>query len=51
VDLDVRPIEPWLLEGDYQGDRQFRARFQQWLHELWLRKDQRIASIRRELQG
>jgi len=51
VDVDVRPIEPWLLEGDYQGDRQFRARFQQWLHELWLRKDQRIASIRGELQG
>lgn len=49
VDLQVQPIEPWVTEGDYQGDRRFRTRFQQWLQGLWAAKDRRIARIVDEL--
>jgi len=49
VELQVQPIEPWLTEGDYQGDRRFRMRFQQWLQALWADKDRRIAHIVEEL--
>ncbi|MCR6661769.1 MAG: acyltransferase [Luteimonas sp.] len=34
-----RPIPGELVEGDYQADRAFRARFQQWMNEAWQRKD------------
>jgi 1-acyl-sn-glycerol-3-phosphate acyltransferase len=34
-----RPLEPWLLAGDYAGDAAFRERFQQWLTTLWTEKD------------
>ncbi len=34
-----RPIPQALLGGDYQDDRAFRARFQQWMNGLWEEKD------------
>ncbi|MFZ5638656.1 MAG: acyltransferase [Pseudomonadota bacterium] len=34
-----RPIPQALLGGDYQQDRAFRARFQQWMNGLWEEKD------------
>ena len=34
-----RVIPAWILEGSYQDDRAFRARFQQWMNGLWLQKD------------
>ena len=34
-----RPIPAELVAGDYQGDRAFRARFQQWMNGLWQEKD------------
>lgn len=34
-----RPIPEALLGGDYQDDRAFRARFQQWMNGLWEEKD------------
>lgn len=34
-----RPIPADLLDGDYEHDRAFRARFQQWLNALWREKD------------
>ncbi len=40
--VDVRPIPQDLIAGDYQGDPEFRARFQDWLNELWARKDARL---------
>ncbi|MDO6804790.1 hypothetical protein Q4595_20230, partial [Wenyingzhuangia sp. 1_MG-2023] len=33
------PIPAGLSSGDYQNDIDFRNRFQQWVHELWLDKD------------
>jgi 1-acyl-sn-glycerol-3-phosphate acyltransferase len=43
-----RPIPGELLGGDYQNDRAFRARFQQWMNGLWREKD---AEIERLLAG
>ena len=37
-----------LVDGDYQGDRQFRVRFQHWMNTLWEEKDQQINRL---LQG
>lgn len=45
VEIRTSEIEPWLLEGDYQGDPEFRARFQVWLTALWHRKDARIEAL------
>lgn len=38
-----RPIPEALLGGDYQDDRAFRARFQQWMNGLWEEKDAELA--------
>jgi len=46
VDVRQYPIDPELLQGDYQGDGAYRGRFKQWLRELWQAKDRRIAEIR-----
>ncbi len=43
-----RPIPDALLGGDYQNDRAFRARFQQWMNGLWRDKD---AEMERLLAG
>ena len=43
-----RPIPAELVDGDYQGDRQFRVRFQHWMNTLWEEKDQQISRL---LQG
>ena len=40
-----RPIPAELVAGDYQGDRAFRARFQQWMNGLWQQKDADIAGL------
>jgi 1-acyl-sn-glycerol-3-phosphate acyltransferase len=40
-----RPIEPWTIEGDYTNDPAFRARFQQWLGQVWSEKDGRLESM------
>ncbi|MEO1596226.1 MAG: acyltransferase [Pseudomonadota bacterium] len=49
VVVDVReiPIEPWMSEGDYLEDAEFRGRFQTWLTALWVEKDQRFAELDR----
>jgi len=33
------------LRGDYEGDADFRARFQVWMNALWTAKDERIARM------
>ncbi len=42
VDVRERPIEPWLVEGDYQNDREFRRRVHAWLGDIWQEKDDLI---------
>lgn len=43
-----RAIPEALLGGDYQNDRAFRVRFQQWMNTLWREKD---AEVERLLAG
>ena len=45
VDVQVMEIEPWLSEGDYSGDEQFKSRLQAWVSDLWRQKDDRIHAI------
>jgi 1-acyl-sn-glycerol-3-phosphate acyltransferase len=48
VTLDVRvlPVDPELVNGDYQNNREFRREVHRWLGRLWREKDARIAEIR-----
>lgn len=41
-------IPPEFIGGDYQGDPDFRRRFQDWLARLWEEKDEIIDSLLRE---
>ena len=43
--VERRPIPAEFRTGDYAGDPAFRKRLQQWLHEVWLDKDARIAAL------
>jgi 1-acyl-sn-glycerol-3-phosphate acyltransferase len=45
IDIRVEKLDDWLVSGDYAADEQFRARFQQWISNLWAEKDQLISSI------
>ncbi len=45
VDVRSRPIEQFLVSGDYENDRKYRREFHQWLTRLWHEKDQRIAAL------
>lgn len=39
VVVQQRVIPAWASEGNYEDDAEFRARFQQWIGELWEDKD------------
>lgn len=45
VHIDVLPIPAECLEGDYQTDPEYRARFQQWVNAIWTRKDKRLDTL------
>ena len=45
VHVRQRAIPQELLHGDYQNDRAFRVRFQQWMNGLWLEKDADMARL------
>ena len=51
IDIQQRPVDPWMTEGDYSEDREYRRRFHQWLTIIWQEKDEKIAGIRNELEG
>jgi 1-acyl-sn-glycerol-3-phosphate acyltransferase len=46
VDVRERELEPWLVEGDYQVDRDFRRNMHAWLGDAWSEKDAIIAKTR-----
>ena len=46
IEVIRRPVEPWLYQGDYQNDREFRRDFHQWLTKLWEDKDRKINEFR-----
>jgi len=45
VQVRQRPIPAALIGGNYQDDRAFRARFQQWMNGLWEEKDRDIDAM------
>lgn len=45
IHVRQRPIPAELLGGDYQNDRAFRIRFQQWMNGLWQEKDVEMARL------
>ncbi len=45
VRIHQRPIPAELAGGDYQNDREFRVRFQQWMNGLWREKDDDLAAL------
>lgn len=45
VQVRQRAIPAELMAGDYQNDRAFRARFQQWMNGLWQDKDAELQAL------
>jgi len=45
IEINKRPVEKWMVEGDYEDDREFRSRFHQWLTQVWQEKDRQIGSL------
>ena len=50
VRIRQRPVPEWAA-GDYQSDPEFRARFQDWLNELWTVKDGDYAGLVEAARG
>ena len=51
VDVRKRAIDPSLVEGDYQNDREFRRYVHQWLGSLWADKDRHIDALQADSQS
>tara|TARA_R110002096_G_scaffold154_26_gene982 strand:+ start:1711 stop:2577 length:867 start_codon:yes stop_codon:yes gene_type:complete len=51
VDVREKPLDKWLVDGDYQNDREFRKRLHAWLAETWAEKDAIIAKTGKEYGG
>ena len=45
VDVRERKLERWLLDGNYESDREFRKQMHAWLGGVWSEKDTAIAEI------
>ena len=48
VDIQTRELDPVLCQGDYENDPVFREQIQSWVNQLWIKKDQRISTLRAE---
>jgi 1-acyl-sn-glycerol-3-phosphate acyltransferase len=46
IDVVKRPVDEWLLRGDYSNDREYRSAFHRWLKDIWTEKDGRINALR-----
>jgi len=42
AEIRVLPVDPQLVAGDYQNDREFRRYMHRWLNDLWVEKDKRM---------
>lgn len=40
IDVRHRPVEDWLVAGNYELDREFRRNVHRWLGEIWKQKDE-----------
>jgi 1-acyl-sn-glycerol-3-phosphate acyltransferase len=50
VEVRERPLEDWLVKGNYETDREFRKQVHSWLGQLWAEKDE-ILDQTRESHG
>jgi 1-acyl-sn-glycerol-3-phosphate acyltransferase len=48
IEIEKRPVEQWMIDGDYTNDREFRSQFHRWLTDVWGQKDARIAALHAE---
>lgn len=39
INVRERQLEQWLIDGDYEGDRDFRKQLHGWLGDVWADKD------------
>ncbi len=46
VRVRERPIPDAMLGGDYEGDPEYRERFQQWINGIWTEKDAEVAALK-----
>lgn len=51
IAVNLRKIEipSWVFDGNYEEDEAFRTRFQDWIDQLWVEKDQLIDEIKQNL--
>ena len=42
IEIVKRPVEQWMIDGDYANDREFRSQFHRWLSDVWSQKDAQI---------
>jgi len=45
IDINKRPVEKWMVDGDYENDREYRGRFHRWLTQIWQEKDEQIERL------
>ena len=50
VEVRERPLEDWLVKGNYESDREFRKQVHSWLGQIWAEKDE-ILDQTRESHG
>lgn len=50
VEVRERPLEDWLVKGNYETDREFRKQVHSWLGQIWAEKDE-ILDQTRESHG
>ena len=52
IAVNLRKIEipDWILQGNYEEDREYRIRFHKWLQQIWLEKDQLITQMKQNIQ-
>lgn len=48
IELQKRPLDKKLREGDYENDREFRREFHRWLSDIWQEKDDRLDVLFKE---
>lgn len=48
VNMRKIDIPDWVLGGNYEDDAEYRERFQNWVDDLWIEKDQLISTIKRK---
>jgi 1-acyl-sn-glycerol-3-phosphate acyltransferase len=51
IHVEQKPVEEWMLTGDYSNDRVYRRQFHQWLTALWQEKDEHIARVKAEIDS